>query len=297
MRALVIGATGVVGHFLLPRLAAAGLEVHAVSRQPRDELAPLATWHPGDIGIPGWQRGMPPMDVVFHLAPLWLLPPVLSDLRELGTGRLIAFGSTSRHTKAESTSPAERKVAARLMVAETRLAREADFCEWTLFRPTLIYGAGLDQNVSSIARFVQRFGFFPLVGRAQGLRQPVHADDLAAVCVTALGVHASHRCTLDLGGGEVLGFREMVLRIFGTLGRPARLPRLPAAGMKAAVGLASRLPGFRHLDVAMVARMSVDMTFDNTPARLLLGYSPREFRPTAADLGCAVHEPSAKRQP
>lgn len=287
MRALVIGATGVVGHFLLPRLSAAGVEVHALSRSPRDESTPLATWHSGDLGIRGWQHGLPPMDVALHLAPLWLLPPVLPELRELGVRRLIAFGSTSRHTKMASTSRAERLLAARLADAESRLAQGADSLHWTLFRPTLIYGAGLDQNVSSVARFVRRFGFFPLVGRAEGLRQPVHADDLAAVCVAALNLDASHGCMVDLGGGEILSFREMVLRIFRVLDRPARLVQLPMAGMKGAVAVASRVPGFRHLDAAMVARMSVDMTFDNAPARALLGYSPRAFRPTATDLGCA----------
>jgi hypothetical protein len=42
---------------------------------------------------------LPNMDIAIHAAPLWLLPPLLPSLRRLGVTRLIAFGSTSRHTK------------------------------------------------------------------------------------------------------------------------------------------------------------------------------------------------------
>ncbi len=31
--------------------------------------------------------------------------------------------------------------------------------EYTILRPTMIYGSGLDRNTSSIVRFIKRFGF------------------------------------------------------------------------------------------------------------------------------------------
>ena len=42
--------------------------------------------------------------------------------------------------------------------------------DWTLFRPTLIYGRGLDKNVTTIMRFIKRFHVFPIVGGGGGLR-------------------------------------------------------------------------------------------------------------------------------
>jgi hypothetical protein len=67
---------------------------------------------------------------------------------------------------------------------------------WTIFRPTLIYGCASDKNVTTIANFVRRFGFFPAVGRATGKRQPVHADDLAQACVTAIDCAATFEASL-----------------------------------------------------------------------------------------------------
>jgi nucleoside-diphosphate-sugar epimerase len=56
----------------------------------------------------------------------------------------------------------------------------------TLLRPTLIYGCGLDQNISRLARIIRLCRCMLVAGQARGLRQPVHADDLAALAVAAL---------------------------------------------------------------------------------------------------------------
>ncbi|AHE98549.1 NAD-dependent epimerase/dehydratase family protein [Thioalkalivibrio paradoxus] len=283
-RVLVTGAAGVVGHFLLPRLVAAGLEVHALSRV--DRFTEGVCWHRGDLEQPTRTNGLPPADAAVHLAPIWLLPPILPRLRELGVRRLIAFSSTSALTKADSASVAERALAQRLVDAEARVAGEAGYARWTICRPTLIYGAGRDRNVSEIARFVHRFGFFPVAGRGSGLRQPVHAADLADACLTALAPE-SPACgrTLNLVGGETLGYREMVVRVFQALGRRPRVVHLPAAGMRGLIAALATLPRFRHLDAAMVERMDVDMAFDPEPARGALGFAPRPFFPQREDLG------------
>jgi nucleoside-diphosphate-sugar epimerase len=279
-RVLVTGAAGIVGHYLMPRLRGAGLEVHGASRRARD--GGDVVWHVADLRKAGWHEALPPMDLVLHLAPLWLLPSALDGIRALGAGRLIAFGSTSLHTKMDSPSAGERRLAAWLAEAEAALARDAGRIEWTIFRPTMIWGGGLDRNISTIARFIERFGFFPVAGRAPGLRQPVHADDLAQACMAALGNPASHGCRLDLGGGEVLSYRDMVSRIFEALDQPPRLVRLPPKLFRALVSLAGRRT---RLDPAMVDRMARDMVFDPEPARRIIGYAPRPFHPARADLG------------
>jgi nucleoside-diphosphate-sugar epimerase len=72
-------------------------------------------------------------------------------------------------------------VAASLAEAEAEVER---FCAepgvaWTILRPTLIYDEGRDGNVSRLAGLIRRFGVLPLSGEGEGLRQPVHAEDLA----------------------------------------------------------------------------------------------------------------------
>src|SRR5262245_46978131 len=98
--AIVAGATGVVGHFLLPRLVAAGWTAHAVSRRAA-RPSPGVQWHLHDSarGLDGLPAEA---DTWFHAAPLWLLPPLVPAMAARGVRRIVALGSTSRFTKAHS---------------------------------------------------------------------------------------------------------------------------------------------------------------------------------------------------
>ena len=282
-RVLVTGGTGIMGRFLLPRLVAEGMEAHALSRRPQPPGE--VRWHVGDVTDGDRVRALPNMDVAIHSAPLWLLPPLLPSLRRLGVTRLIAFGSTSRHTKVDSPSAHERSVALALARAETYLMEEGGAFNWTVFRPTLIYGGGLDSNISAIAALIQRFGFFPVAGAADGKRQPVHAGDLVEACLQALRAPVTFGQCFDLGGGETIGYREMVRRIFEALERRPRIVSVPVPALRAAAGLAAHLPGLRSLDPAMIDRMNQDLVFDLAPARDAFGYAPRPFQPLRDDLG------------
>jgi nucleoside-diphosphate-sugar epimerase len=275
--ALVTGASSLVGTCLLERLRERGMAVRAFSRSPR-AATPGVEWTARNIasglGAPdGKARSL------FHIAPLWLLPPLLEELPAWGVGRVVAFGSTSRFTKATSTSRRERDVAERLARAEDDLAaRSRDLgLSWTLFRPTLIYGRRRDRNVSSIARFVERAGFFPIAGRGKGRRQPVHAEDLALACVQVLNDARTYGHAYDLAGGTTLTYREMVEAVFRGLGRRPRLLFVPRAALAASLAAASWLPRLGHLTAEMAARMDEDLVFD-TSAAANFGYSPRPFQ-------------------
>lgn len=275
---LVTGATTQIGRFLLPRLAAQGFAVHAISRKPQAEAVPEVVWHQADLK----QEPLPAVGAgcLIHLAHLALLPPLLATPPH-GLFRLIAFGSTSRFSKESSPDPHEQAVALELARAEQAVAEACASLglAWTLFRPTLIYGCGMDKNVTVIADFIRRFGFFPLVGGGKGLRQPVHADDLAAACLLALGEPATFNRAYDLSGGETLSYQAMVERIFARMGRKPRLLPIPLPALQAVMRVAALLPRYRYFSQAMAARMGQDLCFDHAQASRDFGFSPRGFEP------------------
>ena len=278
---IVTGASSLVGDFLIPRLLGAGFLVHALSRRPvpAPPLGPGPTWLRADIAEPLEAARLPEAGDLFHLAPLWLLPPLVPRLGERGLKRLVAFGSTSRFTKDASSDPEERALARRLAEAEASLvaACEKSAIAWTLFRPTLIYDGRRDQNVSAIARFVRRFGFLPVAGAARGLRQPVHAEDLALACLAALDAPSTRGRAYDLVGGSTLSFAAMAETIFRALGREPRLVHVPLPLLRRLLKAASLLPGLHHLRAEMADRMDRDLCFDSSSARRDFGFSPRPF--------------------
>jgi len=269
---LVLGAASLVGRFALPRLAAAGWTVLAVSRTARPDGAGVR-WLRADLAAPG--LALPEAEAALSLAPIWLLPAALPALERAGVRRLFAFSSTSVVTKAESAEPQEQAVVTRLREGEAAVAAFPG--RWTVFRPTMIYAEGADANVSRLARLIERWGVFPLAGEGRGRRQPVHADDLAAACLQALDRPETFGRSYDLPGGETLTYRAMLVRIFHGLGRRPRIvsvpPRLWGFGLK----LAGRwLPG---VNAAMGERMDADLVFDGAEAARDFGWAPRPFRP------------------
>jgi nucleoside-diphosphate-sugar epimerase len=259
---LVLGATGQIGRCLLNRLGAAGRPAIAVCRRPDPAIAPAADWLAGDLARPIDLGGRKPAAVI-HATGAWLLPPQLPVLRQAGVERLVCFSSTSMLAKAASPSAREREVAAWLAGAETAVATAG--IPWTLLRPALIYGLGMDRNVTSAARFIRRWRCFPLGGPGKGLRQPVHADDLAAAALAALDLSAAEGRSYNLGGAETLAYRRMIERIFKVLGERPRFLRLP---------FLAALPGRIG---AVAARMEQDLAFDDGAYWALAGLAPRRF--------------------
>ena len=173
-------------------------------------------------------------------------------------------------------------------MAERLAGAEQDLIDWTLqskiawiiLRPTLIYGDGRDRNISSIARFIQRFGFFPLLGEGRGLRQPLHARDVAMACRLALEARHIANRAYEISGGETLSYRDMVCRVFEALGRHPRIVTVPLWCFRLAVAGARLLPPFHKLSAAMAERMNQDLVFDHSAASRDWGFSPEPFRPT-----------------
>lgn len=286
MRVLLTGASSQIGIFLIPRLLHDGHQLFAISRRWRDGDAGVQ-WLQDDASFPG--VSWPPADVLIHLAPLRLLPDLLPKFFAQGGRRVICFGTTSRYSKAVSGDRHEQLFSAEQIAAEARLAELCRIADvpWTVFRPTLIYGAGMDRNVTVIAKVIRRFGFFPLFGAAEGRRQPVHADDLAAACVAVLAEPQAFNSAYDLAGGETLTYRRMVERIFAAEGRTPRFVSVPLAAFRAAMWCVSLIPRFKDFNAEMARRMNEDLVFDSSAAVRDFGFAPRTFQPPPlrAELG------------
>jgi nucleoside-diphosphate-sugar epimerase len=273
---LVLGATSLIGDFLLARLNAAGIEPMALSRRPPTNDV---CWVDADLGDPDLADELPPVATVFSLSPIWLLPQALPALKACGLTRLVAFSSTSRFTKQNSPDAAERGVAKALADAEAKVEAfcAANGVAWTILRPTLIYVEGRDGNVSRLASLIQRFKILPLSGRGDGLRQPVHAEDLAIGALAAAAAPAAHDKAYDLTGGETLTYRTMAQRVFEGLGRRPAILSLPPWLFRLLLTLAR--PFYPGATATMADRMAQDLTFDDAPARRDFGWAPRDFRP------------------
>ena len=266
---LVAGASSQIGHCLLPRLRDAGARVLALSRRAQ-AAQPDITWLRGALPEP--PRDAEQTVSVCCFAPMQALAGWLEAGGAPALRRVVATSSMSAESKRASPVAAERAVSGRLREGEAALIRA---CErrgigWTILRPTLIYGVGRDRNLTPLARRAAHWRVFVLP-RGTGLRQPVHAGDMASAVLRALGGNAAGRI-LEIGGGERLPAAEMFARVRASL--PVRTLPLPIPAFAARIS-AQLLPPLR----GPLTRLDQDLIADNAELERLLDVHPRGFRP------------------
>ena len=270
---LVFGASSQIGFFLLPMLVERGARVLAVSRRLQADPSAV-TWLRGSL------PDQPPqiaddVESIVSFGPLDALAAWLKHRPTSALRRVIATSSMSAESKRDSQVPAERALARRLREGEAALASACDShgVAWTVLRPTLIYGAGMDRSLTPLACRAMRTRVFALPP-GRGLRQPVHAQDIALAVLAALRQPASAGRVIPIGGGERLSAAQMFARVRESL--PLRT--LPVPVPRLAVSIAKGLlPNLR----GPLSRLDQDLIADNTELARLLEVHPRGFVPDA----------------
>ncbi|MBC7618893.1 MAG: SDR family oxidoreductase, partial [Candidatus Saccharibacteria bacterium] len=268
----VIGATSMVGHYALTELVNTHNSVIAYSRSVKDPYndSQGVSWF-GFSGNAAPDRTQPKIESWLCFCPITALPDHFEMLERAGARKVVALSSTSRFTKAAG--------AAGLNATEIALSKQLEKSEaqfeawasskginWVILRPTLIYDFVRDKNLRHIKHFISKAGFFPLLVEAKGLRQPVYAGDIANASIAVLRTPSAQNTDYNLSGGEALPYREMVGRIFSSLGREPKFYKVPMSAFWLALFFARLIPRYRHLSVAMAERMEFDMVFGHKKA-------------------------------
>ena len=281
MMILLTGANGVVGYPLKLKLVEQGSDIISVSRQAmttQDSRELSLQWDLEQSMSGEVKADLQSCHALIHCAPIWLLPAHLNDLKALGFARMIVFSSTSVLSKQGSSNLQEQRLVSQLADAEQAIETfcAAHAMSLTILRPSMIYGYGRDQNVMQLANFIKKFGFMMLVGKADGKRQPVHADDLVEVCSKILDNPSTYGKAYNLAGGEVLTYRYMVERIFSAMNKKPLIFSLPLSLFRFFLKLAARLTSFAYTP-EMADRMNKDLSYDTRDAKQDFDYQPQLF--------------------
>jgi nucleoside-diphosphate-sugar epimerase len=273
---LVTGATSQIGKFLLPLLSKDKFKIYAISRKRIIDDTDI-NWLNIDIcndEIPNLA-----IDTIIHLAEITYIDKIVKQLNNIK--RVIAFSSTSVLTKINSSSLEDRQLALHLKSSEDSFIYICNVqnIKWTIFRPTLIYGANMDKNITFISNFINKYSFFPILGNGAGLRQPVHSYDLALAIINCINNKKSFNKIYNLTGAETLSYINMVERIFLSLNQKKRLIKVPKILFSFLIRLVRIFPSYRHLTTGMVDRLNEDLCFSTKEAQNDFGYSPHQFIP------------------
>jgi nucleoside-diphosphate-sugar epimerase len=201
------------------------------------------------------------------------VPALVRQLESASIRRAVFLSTTAIFTSLPAASRAPR-LEAEAAVQHSRL-------EWTILRPTMIYGSARDRNISRLLRFLKRWPLFPVCGNA--LWQPIHVADLAVAVVAALDSPRAVGQAYNLAGECPLRFADLVRTAAASLSRQVLLVPLPVA----VAVFGARLT--RVVSPEQVRRLAEDKAFEYAAATRDFGFHPRSFadgvRMEARELG------------
>ncbi len=94
-----------------------------------------------------------------------------------------------------------------------------------------------------------------------------------------LGQPITFNRSYNLSGGEILTYRQMVEKIFSSLGKPIRFFLVPAWLFRLGIQAIMLFPGKRSITPEMAVRMNTDLCFPHADATKDFGFMPRPFSP------------------
>lgn len=276
MKVLVLGATGFTGRRVVPALLENGHSVRCLIRRASN-LSGLAGLDiervTGDASdreeVLSAARDMDAAVVL--VSPGSGLGPKLVDcFQRSSIDRCLFFSTTSIFQTLEE-GDREFRLRAESAIRNSGLA-------WTIVRPTMIYGAPDDRNISRLLHYLMKRSWIPVPGSGNYLLQPVFADDLAHAVPQILERDSTSGRDYNLPGGQKLTFNEMIDLIGECLGRriwKVHLPALPVIwGLRFLEGLKISAP----LKSEQVCRLNEHKAYSLQPAQDDFGYRARSFR-------------------
>lgn len=253
----VIGGSGFVGTEIVSRLAAAGHRVRVPSREwsRTQHLAPLPTVERLrlDVHQPAALRQLlNGCDIAINLVG------ILNESGRNGQGFLHAHTELTRKiidacvtegvTKlvqmsalgADENGPSHYLRSKGL--AETLVRASPEQLDWTLLRPSVIFGRG-DSLLNRFASLLKLSGGLMPLARAEARFAPVWVTDVARAFELSLGGTLTRRQSFDLCGPQVMSLRELVEFTGQQIGIRSKVIPLPDAMGRAQAALMDFIPG------------------------------------------------------
>ena len=193
-------------------------------------------------------------------------PLIVDACQKAGLKRAVFISTTGIFTRLNPVSKQMRLDAERV-IKESRL-------NYTILRPTMIFGTGKDRNVSRLIKYIKKYPILPIPGSGKNLIQPVYVKDLANAIYRAANSEKAEEREYNISGSEAVSFNTLVESIAELLGK--RIVKIPIPLAMGTVPLVF----FEKIGVKLpikseqLLRLNEDKAFSYANAQEDFGYAP-----------------------
>jgi len=272
---LLTGSTGFTGKFVLEELKRNGDPVRCFLRPGSDQnkIKQLADEiFVGDItSLDSVRAAMKGTKGVINVVSIkeGHIPVMIKAAEFSGIKRALFFSTTAIFTKLNAKSKALR------ITAEEQI--KSSSLDWTILRPTMIYGTSNDRNMLRLIQAVDRFPVHPILGSGNHSIQPIYVRDLAKATVSAFHCQKAIKGTYNLSGKYPLSYRDCVQTIAKLLNKKCLMFSLPLSAAIFTAWIAEKIPGLPDIKPEQVRRLNEDKSFDHAEATKDFGFDPISF--------------------
>jgi nucleoside-diphosphate-sugar epimerase len=275
MKYLVTGATGFTGSHTLPKLIKKfGPAVCFVRATSNHSALPIKdiTFIEGDFDTPNtFKKALDGIDTLVNIASIGCghAEMIVNACQATGVKRVLFIGSTAMFTQLNAKTKSIKKK------AETYI--ENSGLDYTILRPTMIYGTPKDRNIWRLIQAIKKLPVFPVFGTGTFLQQPIHVDDLATAIVQALSSEKSIDKAYNLSGKAPLSYNQIIETIGKALDKKPTLLHLPIWLSIALAGISRCIPFMPNLKTEQIYRLNEDKSFSHKQALDDFDFTPRTF--------------------
>jgi uncharacterized protein YbjT (DUF2867 family) len=243
MKVLVTGASGFVGSEIIRQLKAEGHDIRVLERDPTKVEAlghrlNVEVRHGNVIHAPSLAGCADGVDAIIHIVGIIYekLENTFDRVHRAGTVNMLAEAKKSKVKRFIHMSALGTREGAQSGYHKTKWAAEeavrASGLDWTIFRPSIIYGPG-DGFVSQFAGMMRfpknllQFFCIPLPNEGESQLQPIPVGDVARCFVGALSKPESVGKVFDLCGPRPLPLKEVLSEIAHAIGKDAVVAEPP----------------------------------------------------------------------
>ena len=183
--------------------------------------------------------------------------------------RVIFLSSTSIFTYLNSKSKNIR------IKAEKSIIKSS--LNWTILRPTMIYGNPDDRNMIKLIRWIDKYPILPIFGSGNYLQQPINVRDLAWLIAEITYNKKSYKEIFNLSGNKPITFNNVIDYVCKGLEKKIIKIYLPYKFFAIIFCFLERFHINLPLKSEQILRINENKNFSHDKANTLFGFQPMDF--------------------